>query len=81
LSAYDWRKFAESKVRQQRYQQLATIASNWGVAFGADQPIAEQQQHGWYMINPFSPMGEQLKQIAEACITLAPFFFFSQTGI
>jgi hypothetical protein len=51
LSAASWQTFASSSERQARLATLVQHAHEWGIAAGADMPIAEQQQHAWYMVD------------------------------
>src|SRR3990167_5748499 len=48
-----WTKTANedafSPVRQQRLSYINSILHTYGIAAGADVPIAEKQQHAWYM--------------------------------
>ncbi len=63
LSAASWQAFAEGSVRQGREAQLVARAHAWGVAAGADMPIAEQQQHAWFMVTTSSTLPQQLAQV------------------
>jgi hypothetical protein len=63
LSARTWKEFAIGPDRQQRYTLITQLANQWGVAVGADVPIATQQQHGWYMTDGMGSMKEQIAQI------------------
>lgn len=51
LSAQSWQAFASSQERQSRLSQLTAAAHVWGIAAGADDPIAEKQQHAWFMVD------------------------------
>ncbi len=53
LAAKDWNDFANSKERMLRMKILVDFAHGYGIAAGADIPIAEQQQHTWYSSSPF----------------------------
>jgi len=47
-----WDEFAWSSLRQSRLREINSILHGWGLASGADVPIAEKQQHAWYMTGP-----------------------------
>eukprot|EP01116_Phalansterium_solitarium_P001116 TRINITY_DN1089_c0_g1_i1.p1 TRINITY_DN1089_c0_g1~~TRINITY_DN1089_c0_g1_i1.p1 ORF type:complete len:794 (-),score=338.41 TRINITY_DN1089_c0_g1_i1:273-2654(-) len=63
LGAKDWAVFANSTVRQAREAQLVSVLHAFGIAAGADMPIAEQQQHAWYMVTGSGTLEEQIEQI------------------
>mmetsp|Transcript_20907 Transcript_20907/g.63739 ORF Transcript_20907/g.63739 Transcript_20907/m.63739 type:complete len:135 (-) Transcript_20907:1455-1859(-) len=44
--------FADSPERQRRLRRICRLANGFGLACGAVVPIADMQQHGWYMVNP-----------------------------
>lgn len=60
LGASDWENYAESDERQKRMFIMNQLAHSFGIAtgtmvtlfnsLGADVPIAEEQQHAWYMV-------------------------------
>eukprot|EP00753_Platysulcus_tardus_P018117 PLAT6724.1.p1 GENE.PLAT6724.1~~PLAT6724.1.p1 ORF type:complete len:817 (+),score=447.38 PLAT6724.1:110-2452(+) len=51
LWAAEWSDFAWSATRMQRIRTVTSLAHNFTVEVGADVPIAEKQQHAWYMTN------------------------------
>ena len=59
-----WDEFAWSEERQQRLGQIVDILHVYGIAAGADVPIAEQQQHAWYMTGPRDTAEQQLANIS-----------------
>lgn len=59
-----WGVFANSSVRQGRLATLTSLAHGWGLQAGADVPIAEIQQHAWYMTDAQGTLAEQNAQIA-----------------
>lgn len=61
----DWDEFAWSTLRQQRLTQIVDIFHTWGIAPGADVPIAEQQQHAWYFTGPRYTTEQQFKNITD----------------
>ena len=63
LYASDWSDFANSTTRQNRLKILNEKAHKWGIITGADIPIAEQQQHSWYMTTNEGTLEEQLDKI------------------
>jgi hypothetical protein len=63
LSAASWQAFAEGPVRQGREAQLAARCHAWGIAAGADMPVAEKQQHAWYMVENAGVLSQELAQI------------------
>lgn len=52
-----WNEFATSTLRLSRLQKLTALFTSFGLLVGADTPIAEIQQHGWYVLcgHPESP--------------------------
>jgi hypothetical protein len=63
LAAKDWENFANSTLRQHRLKLLTDLGRQWGIMIGADVPIAEQQQHGWYMTDTSGTLKQQLQRI------------------
>ena len=59
----DWNEEAFSPLRQQRLSTLISLGHQWGIAIGADVPIAERQQHAWFMTGPLPDLQEQTEQI------------------
>lgn len=59
----DWLDFVYSTERQQRLAKLAAISKSFGVLPGADVPIAEIQQHAWYLVNDTSSDEAAFKSI------------------
>ena len=59
LWTQNYNEQAWSVKRQNRLAQIVTILHDWGIAAGADVPIAEQQQHAWYMTGPRYTTEEQ----------------------
>src|SRR5271154_3561118 len=63
LSATSWQAFAGGPVRQAREAQLVARAHAWGIAAGADMPIAEEQQHAWFMVQTQDTLAQQTAEI------------------
>ena len=56
---------AFSSTRQERLTQIVDILHIWGIAAGADVPIAEQQQHAWFMTGPRYSSEVQFRNISQ----------------
>ena len=79
LSAASWQPFAEGPVRQARQAQLVARSHAWGIAAGADMPVAEKQQHAWFMVENPGTLAQEKAQIDArvAWCDQAGFDFFS----
>jgi phosphoserine phosphatase len=64
LSATYWADFATSSLRQTRLATVNQLAYQYGILTGADVPIAERQQHGWYMVDTSGTIEQQYQRIA-----------------
>ncbi|KNC48718.1 uncharacterized protein AMSG_00493 [Thecamonas trahens ATCC 50062] len=63
LYAQEWAQFATSNTRQARLAAIVAELHSWGLAAGADVPIAEIQQHAWPMVHNTGSAAEQEAQI------------------
>lgn len=71
---------AYSPLRQSRLQQLVLMAHQFGLHCGADAPIAEKQQHAWYMTTARETLKEQtinIQQHIDWMLTGAGFDYLS----
>lgn len=61
LTTPEWEAsgFVSSPLRQQRLANLTAIVHAHGLLAGVDVPIAEQQQHAWYIVNVHDPEEKQ----------------------
>ena len=53
LQTPDWIKsgFVDSPLRQARLANMTALAHSYGLVVGVDIPIAEVQQHGWFIVD------------------------------
>ncbi len=65
LEAESWADFAQSVERQRRLKLLVDDCHAWGVACGADVPIALQQQHTFRLIRDAGDRAVEFAQIHE----------------
>jgi len=63
LYAKSWEGFADGPVRQARFRELIDLAHGWGLAIGADAPLALEQQHAWTMIRSTGTLADEVAQI------------------
>lgn len=63
LSSDSWADFADGAVRAQRLKTLVDHAHGFGVAAGADAPIALTQQHTWRLVRSTGTLAEETAQI------------------
>jgi len=61
----EWDEFAWSTTRQERLTKIVDILHAFGVAAGADVPLAEQQQHAWYFTGPRYTTEQQFANISK----------------
>jgi hypothetical protein len=61
LGNYKWGE--ELDTKQKRLRILTSLAHEYSLMVGADCPIGNIQQHGWYIVNVRLPFEEQAKQI------------------
>jgi len=55
----------DSSARKSRLRVLTTLAHEFGLKVNADVPIAEMQQHAWYMVNTRDSFDQQVEDIHE----------------
>lgn len=60
LGNYKWKGFDYSDTRRKRMRTLTHLGNQYGLLVGADVPLGNVQQHGWYMVNPRLPFHEQV---------------------
>ena len=65
LWAEEWGDYAVSSSRQSKFKKMASMAHEFGLFFGADVPIAEEQQHGWYMTTTNGTLKDQQNRIKQ----------------
>lgn len=65
LQGARWRTPAQVQERQARLRRITSLAHSFGVAVGADVPIAEQQQRAWYMTDGQGSQAEMAGAVAE----------------
>ena len=65
LGNYKWKGFDYSDTRAKRMQILCHLGRSYGLLIGADVPLGNVQQHGWYMVNPRLPYSKQVEQIRD----------------
>jgi hypothetical protein len=53
----------ELETRHYRLSIITSLAHDYSLMVGADCPLGNIQQHGWYMVNTRLPFQEQMKQI------------------
>lgn len=46
-----WGRLADAEERQNRLHRICDMAHSFGLACGAVVPLADMQQHGWFMVN------------------------------
>ena len=46
-----------------RLQKLTNLGHQYGLLLIADVPVAEKQQHAWYMVHTRTPWEDQVQQI------------------
>lgn len=63
LGNYKWGD--ELQLRQNRLRKLTHLGHQYSLMIGADVPIGNIQQHGWFMVNVRLPIKSQIKQIRE----------------
>ena len=61
LSNYKWGDERETRLR--RLRTLTELGHQYSLLIGADSPIGNIQQHGWYMVNVRLPFKSQVEQI------------------
>lgn len=61
LGNYKWKGFDYSDTRRKRMKILTHLGNQFGLLVGADVPLGNVQQHGWYMVNPRLPYHEQVR--------------------
>jgi hypothetical protein len=79
LYADSWKDFADGPARQQRFGTLVDHAHAWGIAAGADAPLALEQQHTWRLVRQTGDLDAEKAQIDQRLDWLfaAGFDFFS----
>jgi hypothetical protein len=60
LGNYKWKGFDYSDTRRKRMKILCNLGHQYGLLVGADVPLGNVQQHGWYMVNPRLPYYQQV---------------------
>lgn len=63
LGNYKWKGFDNSETRRKRLKILCHLGHQYGLLVGADVPLGNVQQHGWYMVNPRLPYSKQVLNI------------------
>ena len=61
LDNYKWGN--EKEVRMNRLSLLTAMGHKYSLMIGADSPIVNVQQHGWYMVDSRLPITQQTRQI------------------
>jgi len=65
LGSYKWGDLNHSRLRHKRLRAMTALAHDYGLLVGADVPIAEKQQHAWYMVHTRTPYERQVRDIRE----------------
>ena len=55
----------EFALRQSRLRKLTHLGHQYSLLIGADVPVGNKQQHGWYMVNVRLPIDQQKQQIRD----------------
>lgn len=63
LGNYKWGD--EMQTRLGRLKKLTHLGHKYSLLIGADIPVGNVQQHGWYIVNVRLPIKQQIKQIQE----------------
>lgn len=71
LGAASWQAFADGPERQGRLTELVDRAHAWGLAVGADVPLALRQQHSWTMVRVVGDPAREKAQIEAAVDAMA----------
>ena len=64
LHNFKW-GYEELESRFYRLKKLTFLGHQYSLLIGADVPVGNKQQHGWYMVNVRLPIGEQKQQIRD----------------
>lgn len=79
-----WREFANSPERYARFAEITSRAHAFGIAAGADVPLALQQQHAWKMIEQTGELDDERAQIrarVDAMVAAGFDYFATENGI
>ncbi|MFH1807259.1 MAG: hypothetical protein ABIJ09_00840 [Pseudomonadota bacterium] len=63
LEATPWQDFSRGPIRQQRLATLVELAQDYGVAVGADAPVALQQQHTFRLLRSSGSLDDEKAEI------------------
>lgn len=79
LMSSEWQEFADGPERIDRLTAIVDRAHAWGIAAGADAPIALRQQHTWALVRETGTLDMELQQIRDRLDYLmgAGFDFFA----
>ena len=83
LTADSWADFADSEDRHKRLETLINHAHSWGIAAGADAPIALKQQHTWRLVRQTGTLPDEVAQIharLDWLMSAGYDFFSTETG-
>jgi hypothetical protein len=82
LGNYKWGD--EWDTRMGRLRTLTTLGHQYSLMIGADVPLGNVQQHGWYIVNvrlPFSQQADQIRQRVDWVLQTGFDFLTTESGL
>lgn len=82
LGNYKWGD--EWATRRNRLKTLTNLGHQYSLLIGADVPLGNVQQHGWYIVNvrlPFAQQAEQIKQRVDWVLKAGFDFLTTESGL